>query len=927
MMTRKIILNIVLIFLMIFLLNISARAVPDTINLQGKLTYKSGEALPTGSYSMHFSVYEQETDGNLLWEEDQTVEITEGIYSLQLGAVEPLGEELFINNPDLYLEISILNQDTSIWEAFPRQKFTSTAYTMKAADADTAGNADTVDGIDSSDLIINGQADVITAEMIVNGAVGSSKLADNAVTSIKIDDRTIQEADLSFNVPDGHSLDAADGAPEDAVYVDDAGNVGIGTMNPTNKLDVRGSLTLDSGTQSQLPYIQMTDNGLGPSWIGRASPVFTGTGGVDLGIRSSGNLWLGAGGSSTPTIVVENSGNVGIGTTSPLEKLHVEGNAFFGSGQKNLNARIVSNDESFQFAWGDSDGSTTYGYLNGNLITGAYNNYLSLGANDTEALRIDISGNVGIGTTSPGERLEVAGTVKATAFVGDGSALTGISGGDDSYGSSASSPDDAVYVDDAGNLGIGTTSPTNKLTIAYGGIDIDSDGDADWAGIYEYNGGLVLSGNMQALGNHHMYVTPSGAVGIGTESPGTRLEVAGAIRSTNNSSSVDSVEIGHGGSNGYINAVGNGQLHFRHDHNTLMVLEDNGNVGIGTTSPAAMLDVAGDFIIGGTFNINGQLFKNAGSFSLGNGISQYEWKNNAVDTTLMVLNNTGNVGIGSTTPGEKLDVAGTVKATAFNLNGDTITSWPSGSGSGDGYSLDAADGSPEDVIYVNDEGYVGIGTTNPQKQLDIENASVRFGHPLGNHLDFDGYSIQSIDIAFPFALLLNPDGGNVGIGTTSPNYTLHVNGSAGKPGGGSWTDSSDERLKKNVQNLTGALDKISQLQGVTFEWINPEEHGDQSSVQAGLIAQDVEEVFPDWVSETEPIGKDKELVEEGEKVKSLQFPHGFNAYLIEAIKELKDENEKLKVKQRKAINAVKTLTAQNKSLRQEIEQIKAAIGL
>ncbi|MGA1872020.1 MAG: tail fiber domain-containing protein [bacterium] len=138
------------------------------------------------------------------------------------------------------------------------------------------------------------------------------------------------------------------------------------------------------------------------------------------------------------------------------------------------------------------------------------------------------------------------------------------------------------------------------------------------------------------------------------------------------------------------------------------------------------------------------------------------------------------------------------------------------------------------------------------------------------------------------------ENGNVGIGTTSPNYILRVNGSASKPSGGSWSDSSDERLQKNLQNLTGALDKLIQLQGITFKWINPEEHGDQTNIQAGLVAQEVEEVFPDWVSEVEPTGKDKELVEEGEKIKSLQFPHAFNAYLVEAIKELKAQNEELK---------------------------------
>ena len=70
---------------------------------------------------------------------------------------------------------------------------------------------------------------------------------------------------------------------------------------------------------------------------------------------------------------------------------------------------------------------------------------------------------------------------------------------------------------------------------------------------------------------------------------------------------------------------------------------------------------------------------------------------------------------------------------------------------------------------------------------------------------------------------------NIGIGTTELNYKLEVNGSAAKPGGGSWGDSSDIRQKKNVAKLTGALDKLIQLQGVTYEWVNPEEHGNQTT--------------------------------------------------------------------------------------------------
>lgn len=105
--------------------------------------------------------------------------------------------------------------------------------------------------------------------------------------------------------------------------------------------------------------------------------------------------------------------------------------------------------------------------------------------------------------------------------------------------------------------------------------------------------------------------------------------------------------------------------------------------------------------------------------------------------------------------------------------------------------------------------------------------------------------------------------GNVGIGTTSPSFLLEVDGSAGKPGGGSWSDSSDARLKKNIHPIDGrqALDVLNQLQGVSFEWVNPGEHS--AGTRARLIAQDVEKVFPDWVEEYEVQGSDAALIPEG----------------------------------------------------------------
>src|SRR5207244_1770354 len=92
----------------------------------------------------------------------------------------------------------------------------------------------------------------------------------------------------------------------------------------------------------------------------------------------------------------------------------------------------------------------------------------------------------------------------------------------------------------------------------------------------------------------------------------------------------------------------------------------------------------------------------------------------------------------------------------------------------------------------------------------------------------------------PVEALVIQNNGFVGIGTTSPSFLLHVNGSAGKPGGGSWAVASDRRLKKNVQDLDHPLDRLLRLRGVTFEYKDPAAVNELPGIQTGMVAQEVE---------------------------------------------------------------------------------------
>ena len=105
------------------------------------------------------------------------------------------------------------------------------------------------------------------------------------------------------------------------------------------------------------------------------------------------------------------------------------------------------------------------------------------------------------------------------------------------------------------------------------------------------------------------------------------------------------------------------------------------------------------------------------------------------------------------------------------------------------------------------------------------------------------------------------------------SYLSYIGG-----GSGQYTI-SDERQKENVSTLTGALDKVKQLRGVSFTWKDSTDRG--TDTQIGLIAQEVEQVYPELVGDGDlPNDEDGNA-----PMKSVNYPH-LTSVLVEAIKEL-----------------------------------------
>jgi len=132
------------------------------------------------------------------------------------------------------------------------------------------------------------------------------------------------------------------------------------------------------------------------------------------------------------------------------------------------------------------------------------------------------------------------------------------------------------------------------------------------------------------------------------------------------------------------------------------------------------------------------------------------------------------------------------------------------------------------------------------------------------------------------------------------NGDFLVTASAFKPGGGSWASSSDVRLKKNIEPLYGALTRLLQLAGVTFEYHDPDPATRPAGEHLGFVAQQVAEVFPDWVGE-DAAG----YLTVGSK--------GFEALTVEALRELRAEKDM----------AVARLQDENSALRQQLASIES----
>jgi len=742
-----------------------------------------------------------------------------------------------------------------------------------------------------------------------------------------------------------------------------AGKVGIGIQSPAAKLHVNPTTTDEiaiaiNGTQNysagEFQRIAAGD----ASSIDRLSIGFGYDNPTDWAIRYSsygrhefytGNDWGNA--ANTEKMVITSAGNVGIGTGSPDNLLHVQ-----GSNNPRIDLGEDTNNKGWM-RWNNADN-----YID--FTTRVGGTYYA----DTLVLR---NGNVGIGTTGPTGKLTIADTAFTTAY----NSIKGlffdnsnISSGDENFGagiefgklsnggnlykkaaiipvqsgsdsdqmgisffvsntvSQASPVIEAMRVDYGGNVGIGTTSPSDyysdnlvvKQATGAGGITIATDTSSEGAlyfadgtsGNQRYEGGVGYNHSINKLflvsgGQSRVFIDSTGNVGIGTISPGYKLDVTGDAR------------FGDGNNfNPLIQYAGSGRVaaspgySFVGDLDTGMFNPNLGNTLAFTTggSERMRIDSNGSVSFGGSttlsntaasiqhFSTNGYLYIYGGTGGVVIGDDSTATRMQIQDnndiwfetagTERMRIANGGNVGIGTTSPTQKLHVAGNLRVTGAYydsnnssgtanqvlvstvtgtdwVDGSAIPGVPAGSGTLNTVPLWTPDGDtlgnshitqstalandiiiPQFVRHTSDTntyfgfglndtinfgtsgsermritsgGNVGIGTTGPSSKLQVEaaagqattlnnsvaNSALRINADTANGSNnirigesgSGSYFLQVSNSAgtTPYAINLNPFGGNVGIGTTSPSAKLEVTGNT-RLGSGTFHVSSDATL-------------------------------------------------------------------------------------------------------------------------------------
>jgi hypothetical protein len=770
-------------------------------------------------------------------------------------------------------------------------------YSNVSTIGNSTGNISINPNTGTGSLIVTGGVSTGTTSgaLIVSGGVAVSQNINvaGAVSSASMYTPQIYGSSLaSGNI----HIDGTDHATKGNVLLaSTGGRVGIGTSTPTRNLDITGAgavfynieTTTPTGTPSEASQSWTTPAGFAIQGLAN-SPMrglnFTQAGDYYFNNRAGGRIALSTDTAfSRPDLVVAASGEVGIGTATPSNKLDVLGNIRVGgtvpntlvvnssTGNVGISGPAISGTS---LALGADTGPSTFRMYNAAATAlNRYTDFINTGSEFT----VDINNNTG-GVGTRGFRFANGATT-------------------------------LMKIQQNGHVGIGTSSPGGSP--AYEKVSIQNNGigaNGTWLGFKNSSGttrwhmGEGSTGDLNfsesGVADGRLYLKAGGNVGIGTTAPSTSLSIGNSILAASDFSTYVvgkhqindvSTEVGSYTSSAILlqpslatNATG-----------PKFAQSLNVNVPITSTVNHAGLYGSYSVITHSGSGSAGAVKASLGTATLnGSGSATVTTGGEFIATTTGASSSTTLYGLKATA---LHDSSGTAPTTSYGLYGSSGANNGTTAGTlTNTYGVYARTACQGGLVTCTNR-YSGYFTQQPGSNSSATN---NYGVYIGGIQGATNvYDLYAADVTAN-----NYFAGNVGMGITNPSYPLDVSGSIRAT---DYLFSSDRRIKKNIQTIPRALEAAKALRGVSFTWKN------DGRPSIGFIAQEVEKHFPELVK-TDATG-----------MKSVQYGN-ITAILLEAMKEYfsKNDEDKEQLKLRLATAEKEGLTLKRR-FEQQLKQTES----